>query len=332
MTSGSLATMTASAARKSNTETTFGSITVVIPSLNRRRCLRRVLASYAQQPCVQEIVVVDDHGEEALDAEELATWAGAPVRLLRLPRRTGSPGARNAGLELVTTDWLLCSDDDVFLSDSYVEELIRTQQATNADAVGGRRLYLLNGEAVDDALVRYASLPAEPFDPRLVMAQFGAPIAADRDVLHLQTTAIVRTELARAVGWDELLRPPSYREETDFFLRASAAGFRLVMSREAVCFNLPPGLAFGGGQWTMPRWRYELGAIKCNHRFLARNYAFLKSRGAIRGPRIVAELAFAAYRLGHNTDRLVDLAAYKAYRRSRLLQRLRRAYVRRQGR
>ena len=164
------------------------------------------------------------------------------------------------------------------------------------------------------ALGRCGEMSPEPWDPRRVDANFSAPIREDREALHLQTTALIRRDVAAAIGWDEGYAPPSYREETDFYLRAAKAGHRLVFCRDAICYHLPPSETRSGGQRAARWWQYELGVVRCNHRFLDRNYAFLRERGAIEGPRWLAELRFVDWRVRGGFAR--DL--YQRYYHSRL--------------
>jgi len=299
------------------------SVTVVIPTRNRRECLRKVLPSYGRQPEVADLLLLDDAGDPPLQAAELAGWAGAPVRLHRFPERAGAPRARNLAAGMVRTEWVLYSDDDVFLGEGYVAGLLAAQRRTGAMLVGGRRLYLQPGETPSDVEGRYAALPADPWDPRLFMAEFGAPVQGDLPALHLQTTMLVRTDVARAIGWDEESRPPSYREETDFCLRAVTAGHGVVFTGAASCYHLPAADTQTGGQRAARWWEYEGGVVACNRRFLDRWYGFLRERGAIAGPRWLAELRFADWRFRGGFAR----AMYRRYCASRLrplVRRLRR--------
>jgi len=289
-----------------------GEVTVVIPTRNRMNCLRRVFPTYLQ-PGVSRVLIVDDASEPAVDYAELHRLAGLlPVRAERLDRRHGQPGARNVATSHAETDWLLFSDDDVFLDPGYVEALMAAQVQTGADIVAGSRIYLVDGEDAETARERCAAMTGEPFDRRYLMANFSALMPENREVLHLQTTALIRRSLAAEIRWDEGFPPPSYREETDFYLRAAASGARLVWARDAVCFHLAPADTAVGGQRTRHWWTYELGAIKCNHRFMGRHYEFLRQHQAIDGPRWLAELRFNRWRLqgGFLRD------AYQRYLRS----------------
>jgi GT2 family glycosyltransferase len=258
---------------------------------------------------VAELLLLDDAGDPPLAAAELEEWARTPVRLHRFDRRVGAPHARNLAAGLVHTEWILYSDDDVFLGPGYVGELLAAQARTGAALTAGRRLYLQDGESVGEVEARYQQLPKDPWDPRLFMAEFGAPITGDVEALHLQTTMLARASVARELGWDEESRPPSYREETDFCLRAVRAGHRVVFCGAALCYHLPPSATHSGGQRAARWWQYEWGVVSCNRRFLDRYYSFLRERGAIEGPRWLAELRFADWRFRGGAAR----ALYRTY-------------------
>lgn len=269
-------------------------VTVVMPTRNRWACVRRVLPTYLSQPEVRQVILIDDAGT---DPPEIDLGPDAPVRIERVDRRRGAPHARNLGVGLAETPWILFSDDDVFLAEGYLASALATQSRSGADIVAGRRIYLLEGETAQEALARCGRMDPHPFDSRFVEANFSAPIPEDLPALHLQTTALVRRAVTQEVAWNEIYQPTSYREETDFFLRAAQAGFRLMFSRDAVCFHLAPAETATGGQRAGTWWKYELGVVRNNRRFLALHYDFLYRQGAIDGPRWLAELRFMDWRL-----------------------------------
>ena len=74
-------------------------VSVVIPIYNRRELLQRSLGSVlAQSEQHIEVLIVDDHSDEPMDSP-IAGYRDERVRLIRLPRRAGVSGARNAGIE-----------------------------------------------------------------------------------------------------------------------------------------------------------------------------------------------------------------------------------------
>jgi GT2 family glycosyltransferase len=101
---------------------TPGSITlsVVVPTRNRRDVLGRLLQSIAAQDRADvEVIVVDDASERAVTDEALDVMAPASlrprVRVLRLPTPAGACAARNAGTAAARGRHVLYVDDDVEL-------------------------------------------------------------------------------------------------------------------------------------------------------------------------------------------------------------------------
>jgi glycosyltransferase involved in cell wall biosynthesis len=97
-------------------------VTVVVPTRDRARLLRRTLASVKAQRGVQvELVVVDDGSRPA---GAIADLAGDGVRVLRNDRSGGVGAARNQGAATATAPWLaFCDDDDLWAPDKLSRQL-----------------------------------------------------------------------------------------------------------------------------------------------------------------------------------------------------------------
>jgi glycosyltransferase involved in cell wall biosynthesis len=91
-------------------------VSVVIPARNAERYLGAALRSVlAQTAGRMEIVVVDDASTDGT-AAAAAAFAGDRARCIVLPERRGVAGARNAGVEIATGDYLAFLDaDDLWL-------------------------------------------------------------------------------------------------------------------------------------------------------------------------------------------------------------------------
>ena len=113
-------------------------VTVLIPVRNRAAVLRRALASVGTQTVAPaEILVVDDASDDGAPAEA-ARSGGA--RVLRLPERRGAAGARNAGLDEVSTPWVAFLDsDDEWLPD-HLASLLAEREGLVLLAAPGWRL------------------------------------------------------------------------------------------------------------------------------------------------------------------------------------------------
>jgi peptidoglycan-N-acetylglucosamine deacetylase len=95
-------------------------VSAIVPTKNRPALLAvAVRALLAQSTPVDELIVVDQSGDDAGRRTVTALVAGTPPpRRPRLdyvldPAITGAAGARNVGLDRATGDILVCCDDDV---------------------------------------------------------------------------------------------------------------------------------------------------------------------------------------------------------------------------
>ncbi|MFC7728788.1 mycofactocin biosynthesis glycosyltransferase MftF [Actinomadura keratinilytica] len=95
-------------------------VTVVVPVRDRAGPLDRLLAALAGRV---EVIVVDDGSKDPGAVAEVTASHGA--RLIPLPRNVGPAGARNAGLEKVSTPFVAFVDSDVVVSPEAIATLLR---------------------------------------------------------------------------------------------------------------------------------------------------------------------------------------------------------------
>jgi glycosyltransferase involved in cell wall biosynthesis len=88
------------------------SVSVVIPTRNRRDLLLRALHSVLRQHNVDlSVIVVDDASQDG-SADAVRGLRDRRVRVIRHPVCQGVSQARNTGIEQVDTDWVAFVDDD----------------------------------------------------------------------------------------------------------------------------------------------------------------------------------------------------------------------------
>lgn len=126
-------------------------VTVIIPTFNRCADVVRALRSLSCQSAgVPHVIVVDNSSTDATAAQVKALvpeWQGR----LRYVRRTpnGPSSARNTGLTMTTTHYVLFHDSDIELPPHWIDTAIARMAAEPAlGAVGGLILY-----AYDEARV-----------------------------------------------------------------------------------------------------------------------------------------------------------------------------------
>ena len=111
-------------------------ISVVVPVHNRAALLKRALESvHAQSWKRWELIVVDDGSTDAsLEvAERFTVDCG---RVVRLPLRSGAPGARNAGISVASGEFIALLDcDDAWHPDKLTQQMLSLVGRTKAFAL-----------------------------------------------------------------------------------------------------------------------------------------------------------------------------------------------------
>jgi glycosyltransferase involved in cell wall biosynthesis len=194
---------------------------IVLPTYNRRAVLERTLPAYLAMP--HPLLVVDDGSQDGT-----AAWLrGLGVAVVVHPRRLGLTAARNTGLELAGTTWVLFGEDDVLMPADHGERLLAEAErlgrgAPAPGAVAGRLYagvsWTLPAAPPDDG-------PAALLDARWLLGDFAAPLMAARPLPSLHACALVRRAAALAIGgYDRAFRDSAFREESDFYARLWHAG------------------------------------------------------------------------------------------------------------
>ena len=183
-------------------------LSVVIPVFNRRNELPACVASVREQAVGADacIIVVDDASSDG--SADVAEGLGCTV--VRLTINGGSGRARDAGLELVQTDWVSFLDSD----DAWHPNLVSTLWPHTSRhvlisgggllSVGGRIISVLGPTDSSGQLLKSPADILRPANPIVTSA------------------TLVRTEVVRAVGgFHAGLR---YSEDLDLWLRVLERG------------------------------------------------------------------------------------------------------------
>lgn len=203
-------------------------VTVVIATLGRPEPLRRALESLsASRRSPDAVLVVDgDTRAEAVEVVRQAAERGLPVR--HVCSRRGLTVQRNVGLAEVTTDVVLYLDDDARVRPDTLEKVLAAYDdpdvvgATGlvvepaSNRVGGkasRVRVLLRGGGRDGTFMRCGY-------PRRLVDE-----TTSTDIEFMQGCFMsARTDLARAVRFDEQLPGYGLVEDEDFSYRLSRLG------------------------------------------------------------------------------------------------------------
>ena len=99
-------------------------VSVIIPTFNRKAPLRKALESVLDQEAVPfELIVVDDHSTDG--TPEMIQKEFPSVTLVRLEKNQGPAAARNRGIERACGEWIAFLDSD----DEWLPGKLKTQLA-----------------------------------------------------------------------------------------------------------------------------------------------------------------------------------------------------------
>jgi glycosyltransferase involved in cell wall biosynthesis len=192
--------------------------TVIIPCYNGSATLDRAIASaLRQRPAPAEIIVVDDGSADVASTELVVARYPGLVRLIR-QKNQGPAAARNTAARAATSSWLAFLDSD----DSWI------------DSKMGRQLDLVIDDTVGlihDSDVGSGEMPAS------------SPSFDDLWEHNWVRTsaAVVRRQAFEAVhGFDED-RELVGAEDYNLWLRLSAAGWKVMASRDTL-INYTPAM------------------------------------------------------------------------------------------
>lgn len=249
------------------------SVSVIVPCHNAERWVSGAISSVlAQDYPLIDLIVVDDGSTDA-SRKIIGSFEGR-LRAVCQDRR-GAPAARNRGLRLSKSDFVLFLDADDELCGNYISQLAAAS-AGEPDVVVGRVARTTDVGAIKEDVTYFdVSNRAE-----LLAAYLSDPI---------QTTGLMwrRTFVDRLGGWDEAL---SIGQDHELAIRLMLALDRFAISDTQDCYAA---------------WREHDGptitSTWTEQKFIDRLHSLLKHRQAIldlADARIEHALALRLYQIG----------------------------------
>jgi len=186
------------------------SVSVVIPFRNRARYIDETVRSVlAQTVKPLEIIIVNDASEESA-RRHLDRWA-KECRIIDLKKNVGPAAARNEGIGRARGEFVaFLDDDDLWLSHKLETQLNYMREHPDCAVVCGM-VWTICPDGTDSLSTDLPPLWTLP--QALSMGHF-----------VVLSTCLVRTLVARALGFDSRLRAA---EDIDFAIRCCAAGSRI---------------------------------------------------------------------------------------------------------
>ena len=115
-----------------------GCLSVVIPCFNEEATVATVIDTVLAQPCVGEVIVVDD-GSTDKSREILAAMDEPRLRVILQPRNQGKGAALRTGFAQATREYVVVQDADLEYDPDEFAVLLEPLVADKADVVFGSR-------------------------------------------------------------------------------------------------------------------------------------------------------------------------------------------------
>ena len=251
---------------------------VVLPSFNRARLLPITIPTYFQED-VSEVILVDDCSSDntAEVVKELQTRFPT-LRYFRNEVNSKQPYTQNVAISKVQSEYIYFGDDDSVLYPGSIRNLLNVMREKNADIVGGRALALFFPEQIDELdeflshyRNRIATEANQIVDLSTLSTNFTYTVKEPIRVPFCHASCLCKTQVAREMQFDVKIEGNAYREETDFLIRATLAGYTIYYTSSANQINLPSAMCSGGARSKNHRHWAE-NAIRNNDYFIDKNY------------------------------------------------------------
>jgi glycosyltransferase involved in cell wall biosynthesis len=113
-------------------------LTVVVPCFNEAETIIELLESVLGQPCVGQVVVVDD-GSTDSSAERLKMLSHSNLEVVFFSKNMGKGAAIRQGFKLAKLPYVIIQDADLEYSPTEYQKMLDVMIANDADAVFGSR-------------------------------------------------------------------------------------------------------------------------------------------------------------------------------------------------
>lgn len=253
-------------------------VSVVLPSFNRARLLPITIPTYFQED-VSEVILVDDCSSDntAEVVKELQTRFPT-LRYFRNEVNSKQLYTQNVAISKVQSEYIYFGDDDSVLYPGSIRNLLNVMREKNADIVGGRALALFFPEQIDELdeflshyRNRIATEANQIVDLSTLSTNFTYTVKEPIRVPFCHASCLCKTQVAREMQFDVKIEGNAYREETDFLIRATLAGYTIYYTSSANQINLPSAMCSGGARSKNHRHWAE-NAIRNNDYFIDKNY------------------------------------------------------------
>lgn len=261
-------------------------VSAIIPTKDRLASLRRILPSFLMQDEIKEIIViVDGSTDGTVEYLRDLSQSNDRVRYVDNGVNLGIPVSRNKGIDSAQYEYIFMAEDDLELSEHFIRTLFDHMESVGADVICGRNIFRLETESAVEAIERTEKLQGPYVNMKTIEIETGMNIRFDQEAPILAAPMLAKTEVFRAVRYNEIYEENYWREETDFQLSAREHGYRLASCPHAICFNF----VFAndrGGVHASEGLRREKWVIVNNWRFVKKHESFIRANFDIGDARV----------------------------------------------
>lgn len=210
------------------------SVTVIIPTFNRKELLKECLDSLKSQTFKDfEVVVIDNGSTDG--TEELIEKHGYSVRLIKNKINKGFV-AVNQGIEHSSSEFVVLLNNDAVAKENWLEELVKGINKYPEAGFGSSKILKKDGKTIDSA--------GDGFNLNIMGGYAVGNSELDSDEYNVEKVcfsasggaAIYRKNLFERIGkFDEKFF--AYFEDIDFGFRANLRNIKCVYLPKAVVFH-----------------------------------------------------------------------------------------------
>jgi glycosyltransferase involved in cell wall biosynthesis len=113
-------------------------LTVVVPCFNEAETIAELLESVLEQPCVGQVVVIDDGSTDG-SVERIRKLQHPKLEAVFFPKNKGKGAAIRQGFEIAKLPYVIIQDADLEYSPTEYQKMLDVMITNDADAVFGSR-------------------------------------------------------------------------------------------------------------------------------------------------------------------------------------------------
>ena len=213
-------------------------VSVIVVTRDRKKDLNKCLESiYSSNYKNFEVLVIDNGSKKPVDKWIKKIFP--KVRVIRADKNFGAAGGRNLGIKYAQGSYLLFIDDDAFVHENLINELVKGLEKSKEIGVVHPKIYFRENKNILQGLgCDINMLTARVSAVGLREKDYGQ-YDKEREIQTVGCIWMVKKEVIEKIGgYDEDFFIPY--EDTDFSLRAKKAGFKIMFLPQALAWHRGP--------------------------------------------------------------------------------------------